>query len=101
MTGLPSDVQHIDGSDASGKERLMSITPRCVHEETAFVSTNGLGESCGTLLLNDVSPSLLVRLCAIDLLASRVIEDRLDYFTLKLRLADLALDLTAIDCKVT
>jgi len=79
----------------------MSITPRCVHEETAFVSSNGLSESCWTLPLNNVSPSLLARLCAINLLASRVIEDRLDYFTLKLRLADLALDLTAIDCKIT
>ena len=78
----------------------MSITPRCVHEKTAFVSTNGLGESCGTLLLNDVSPSFLARLCAIDLLASCAIKDRLDYFTLELGLADLALDLTAIDCKV-
>jgi len=79
----------------------MSITPCCVHEETAFVSSNGLGEGCRALLLNNVSPSLLARLCAIDLLASRGIEDGLDYFTLKLRLADLALDLTAIDCKVT
>ena len=79
----------------------MSITPRGIHDHHAFVLTEGLGKCSRALLDDNVSPALLVWFRAIDRMTSLRLECRHNDFTLELGLADLALDLTAIDGKVT
>jgi hypothetical protein len=57
MAGLFGNVGHVDGSESGGQQRLMSITPSGVHDETSLIVSHGLGESSGSLLLDDVPPT--------------------------------------------
>lgn len=100
MASLLGDVQEIDGTDTGSQERLVGVTPGGIHEKSTLVLADSLGEGLGALLKDDVSPSLLVRVASIDLLASRVDELRDSDLTLELGLANLALDAAAVDGNV-
>lgn len=54
---LLGDVDHVDGSETSSQQALVSVTPCGVHDKTARVSTDSLGEGLGSLFDDDVSPS--------------------------------------------
>jgi hypothetical protein len=79
----------------------MGITPCGVHDQASLVSANRLCESFGTILKDDVPPSLSARYGGVDLLAVVVVDGRNGDNALELGLADLALDLAAVDSKVT
>ena len=99
--GLLGDVEQVDGSHTGSEERLMGVTPGGVHNETALVLADGLREALRTLLEEDVPPALLAWLGSVDLVTSLIGEDRDGDLALELRLANLALDLTAVDSEVT
>ena len=97
MAGLLGDVEQVNSADTGSEQRLMGVTPGGVHEETSLVRANGLGEGLGTLLDEDLAPTLGGRLGDVDLLAGTVQEVGHDDLTLELGLADLALDAGAVD----
>lgn len=97
MAGLLGNVQQIDCSDAGSQQRLMSITPSCVHEKASFVLADGLCESLWPLVDENVSPSFLAWHTSIDLLSSVVEEFRHDDLALELGLSNLPLNRTSID----
>ena len=99
--GLLGDVEKVNSSHTGGQERLMSITPCGVHDKTALVLTDGLGESLRTLLEEDVPPALLAWLGGVDLVSAVVGEGRDGDHALELGLANLTLDLAAVDSKIT
>lgn len=78
----------------------MSISPCGVHDQTALVGADGLGEGSGALLDDDVSPSLCAGLRGVDLVAVGIMEDWHDDVALELGLADLSLNLTTVDGKI-
>jgi hypothetical protein len=79
----------------------VSISPSCVHKKSTLVLTDSLGKSFGSLLEDDVSPSLGARLGGINLLSGGVDELRDLNLALELGLTDLTLDAAAIDGNVT
>jgi len=101
MASLLGDVQQIDSSDTSCKKRLVSITPGGIHDKTPLVCADGLCESFWAFLENDVPPTLGAGHGSVNLLATMVVYGWDGNDALELGLADLALDLTAVDCEVT
>lgn len=101
VAGLLGNAEKVNSSDTSGKQRLVSISPGGVHEQTTLVLANGLGEGLGALLEENVSPSLLARLADIDLLTIGVDDLRENNLTLELGLANLSLDRAAVDGDVS
>ena len=78
----------------------MGIAPSGVHDEAAFVGTNGLGEALRALLEEDVPPTLSAWLRSVDLVAVLVGKSGNGDLALELGLTDLTLDLTAVDSEV-
>jgi len=81
VASLLCNVDHINGTEASGEKRLVGITPSCVHDEGTRVFTNGFSKSFGALLDDDVSPSDLARETGIERRTSwvlAVLESRYD-----------------------
>lgn len=101
VAGLLGNVEQVNGTDTSGQERLVSITPGSVHEKASLVRANGLGKGLGALLNNNVSPALLARLADVNLGAIRADNFRDDDVALELGLTDLALDGASVDSNVT
>jgi hypothetical protein len=61
VTRLLRDVDHISGTQTSGEQRLVSITPGSVHDERSGILADSLGEGFGTVLDDNVAPSDLAR----------------------------------------
>jgi hypothetical protein len=95
------NVEKINCPDPGGQERLMSITPSCVHEKTTLVLSDGLSECFRAFLNNNVSPTLLARYRSVNLLPSLIKEFWHDDITLELRLSNLSLDAASVDGKVS
>jgi len=101
MASLFGNVEKIHGSDTSGKERLVGVTPSSVHEQASLVLADCLGKSLGALLQEDVSPALLGRLGDINLLTTGADNLGYDDVGLEFGLADLALDAATVDGYIT
>jgi hypothetical protein len=101
MAGLFGNAEQINCTDTSSQKRLVSISPSCVHKKTTLVLADGLGEGLGSLLKNDVSPSLGARLGSINLLSGRVDKLRDLNLSLELWLSNLSLDAATIDGNIT
>lgn len=52
-----SDSFQVVSTDASGEQRLVGVPHGGVCEQQAFVGTDGLGKSLGTLLRENVTPT--------------------------------------------
>jgi hypothetical protein len=96
-----SDGNQVSGTDTSGQERLVGVTPGGVHEKSSLVLADSLGESLRSLLDQDVSPSSLARNGDIDLLSGGIVESGEDDVTLELGLSDLSLDGRSVDSNVS
>jgi hypothetical protein len=79
----------------------MGVSPSRVHEQSTLVLADSLRESLGSLLENDVSPSLGAGCGSINLLSGGVDKLRNLDFTLELGLADLTLNAATVDGNVT
>jgi hypothetical protein len=101
MAGFLGDVEEVHSTDTSSEERLVSVSPRCVHQKTALVLANSLGKGLGALLNDDVAPALLARLADIELGTLRGVESGGKDLLLQLGLANLALDAATVDGNVT
>jgi hypothetical protein len=101
MTSLIGDVEHINRSDSSGQKRLVGISPRCIHDETSRVLADSLGEGSWALLDNNISPALGGWYSGIDSCAICKFDFWHDDGAFKFGFADLALDLTAINCEIS
>lgn len=126
VAGLLGDVENVDGAQTGGEERLVGITPSCVHDQTAWVFSDSFGECSRTLisvrydcvsqtedtvrkadsstnlLQDNLSPATLARKGGIKLLVAvrRVGQCSRNDFVSKLWLSDLASDRAAVDGKV-
>jgi len=79
----------------------MRVTPCGVHEQAALVRSYCLAKTLWALLEDDVSPTRLAWLADVERLLCRVINQRWhNDVALELRLANLTLDLAAIDNKI-
>lgn len=101
MARLLSNIAQINCTDTSSQQRLMGISPGSVHEQSALVLANSLGEGLGSLFDDDVSPALLAWLGNVNLVTSVIQELGDNDVGLKLRLPNLAFDATAVDRQVT
>jgi hypothetical protein len=72
MAGFLGNVDEINRADTRGKKGLVGITPGGIHEQAALVVADSLGESLGTLIKNDLPPTLGSRHRSIDLVAGVV-----------------------------
>jgi hypothetical protein len=101
MAGLLGNVEQVNSSHTSGEKRLVGVAPGSVHDQATFVGANSLRKRGWTLLDEDVPPTLCARSTRVDLVSSAVEDLRDRDFALELGLANLALDLAAIDCKIS
>ena len=101
VAGLLGDAQEINSADAGGEERLVSIAPCGVHDQCTLVCADRLGEGLRALLDEDVTPALGGGGRRIDLVAVLVDDVGNPDLALELGLADLSLDLAAVDSKLT
>ena len=101
VAGLFSDVEHVDGSHSGSQKRLMSVSPRGIHDQATWVSTDSLSEGHWALLKEHLSETLRAWLRHIESTSARVHDLWNLDFALELGLANLALDLTAIDSQVS
>jgi hypothetical protein len=60
------NINHINGTQPRGQQRLMGITPSGVHDESTRILANGLSERFRSLLDDDVAPSNLAWLAAVE-----------------------------------
>ena len=51
------DIDHVDGSETSGQERLVSIPPCGIHDKHPRVFANRLSKGFGTRLDDNISPT--------------------------------------------
>jgi len=79
----------------------MSITPGCIHNQAAMVSPNGLGKTLGAFFEDNIPPTFCAGYRGINFGTTAVVNGRDGNDALKLWLANLALDLTTIDSKIT
>jgi hypothetical protein len=100
MAGLLGDIKEIDCADTRGQKGLVGITPGGIHEQAALVVADSLGESLGTLIEDDLPPTLGGRRGSINLVAGVVKELRDDNVPLELGLADLTLDAASVHSQV-
>lgn len=104
VRGLFGDVDHVDGSQTSGKEGLVRVTPGGVHDKHTRVLAYSLCECLRTMLDDDVPPTLLARQRGVEgrtivgILAVLELGD--DDVILEAWLADLSLDGAAVDSEV-
>ena len=101
---LLCDVDHIDRPQPRREQRLVSITPCCVHNEDTRVFANRLGKGLGTMLNDDVTPSSLagndgIERGSVGVVA--ILEGRNDDLIFKTWFATLSFDGTAIDGKIS
>jgi len=101
VAGLLGDVEKVDRSNTRRQERLVGIAPCGIHNHATLVRPNGLGESLGALLENNLAQTLLARLANIDLVAIVVGKLWEDNLALEFGLANLALDAAAVDGDIT
>jgi hypothetical protein len=101
IAGFFGNIAQIDGSYTSGQERLVSITPGCVHNEAALIGSDSLSEGSWALLVDDVLPSLSARNTHVDGLPTVVEYRGHDYVTLEFGLANLTFNAAAIDGKIS
>lgn len=59
MAGLLGNSGNVGGTETSGEQALVGITPGGVHDERSGILADGLGERLGSLLDDDVAPSEL------------------------------------------
>lgn len=101
VTGLLGNVDQVDRTHTGGQQRLVSITPGGVHDETALVGAHCLGEGLRTLAVDDLLPASGAGLGHVDEFAGIVVQLGEDDLALEFRLTDLTLDAAAIDSQVT
>ena len=101
VAGLLGDVEKVDRSNTRRQERLVGIAPCGIHNHATLVRPNGLGESLGALLENNLAQTLLARLANIDLVAIVVGKLWEDNLALEFGLTNLALDAAAVDGDIT
>jgi hypothetical protein len=101
VAGLLSDVAEVDGADSGGEEGLVGVAPGGIHDHTSFVCSYGLDEGLWSLLVDDVSPACGARHGSVDESAAGILELGHDDVALELGLANLALDLAAVDSEIS
>lgn len=101
MSSVLSNVDQINGTDASSEEGLMGITPGGVHNEASLVGPDGLSKGSGTLADDNLPPALLGWPGNVENLAGGVPEDGENNVSTELGLANLALDGAAVDSNIS
>lgn len=84
---LLRNINHINGAQPGGQQRLMGITPSGVHDESARILANGLSERFRSLLDNDIAPTNLAWVAAVErwtcIWVLTILQSGNDYFRLE------------------
>jgi hypothetical protein len=101
MACLIRNIQKIGSTNSCGEERLVGVTPSCVHNQTTLVGANGFGKSLWALLNKNVSPSRLARDGCINDLTLGGLEGGHNDIATEFWLSNLALDTASVNSQVS
>ncbi|KAH3663370.1 hypothetical protein OGAPHI_005360 [Ogataea philodendri] len=100
MSGGWGDVQKVYGSDSSGKQRLVGVSPSSVHDHTTVKGSDLVGKSLWTVVQQVLSERFWRSRLDVDLPAVHVVDDWDIGLSVQLWQANLTLDRGSIDTEV-